>query len=96
MEFWPSKFTSYERYIGLLQTSQQIYKEAKSLFLSTYVSRLTFYFSNAVELVEFVDLLGNAQFLLYTHRNPYEAADMQPVVEAAEYLWKQQPGFNRD
>ncbi|KAK5689096.1 hypothetical protein LTR17_026526 [Elasticomyces elasticus] len=104
MELWPSKFTNYERYIGLLQISEGIYKEAKSLFLSTYASRLTFYFSNAVELVEFVDrdyspdhaVLTNAQFLLYTHRNPHEAADMQPVVEAAEYLWKQQRGFNRE
>ncbi|KAK5722579.1 hypothetical protein LTR15_005810 [Elasticomyces elasticus] len=104
MEFWPSKFTTYERYIGILQTSQQIYKGARSILLSTYASRLIFYFSNAVELVEFVDhvydpdhaVMGNAQFLLYTHRNPYETADMQPVVEAAEYLWKQQPGFNSD
>ncbi|KAK4889395.1 hypothetical protein LTR27_011841 [Elasticomyces elasticus] len=104
MEFWRSKFTKYKHYISLLQTSQQIYREARSLFLSTYASRLTIYFSNAVELVEFVDhdynpdhtVLGNAQFLLYTHRNPHKEADMQPIVEAAEYLWKQQPGYNRD
>ncbi|KAK4975282.1 hypothetical protein LTR42_004492 [Elasticomyces elasticus] len=104
MEFWPSKFTNYERYIGLLRISEQTYKEVKSLFPSTYASRVTFYFSNAVELVEFVDrdynpdhaVLGNAQFLLYTHRNPYEAADMQPIVQPAEYLCQQQPGFNRD
>ncbi|KAK4961294.1 hypothetical protein LTR10_001784 [Elasticomyces elasticus] len=55
MEFWPSKFTNYERYIGLLRISEQTYKEVKSLFPSTYASRVTFYFSNAVELVEFVD-----------------------------------------
>ncbi|KAK3637114.1 hypothetical protein LTR56_013846 [Elasticomyces elasticus] len=104
MEFWPSRFTNYERYIGLLRISEQIYKEAKSLLLSTYASRLTFDFSVAVELVEFIDrdynpdhaVLGNAQFLLYTDRNPHEAADMQPIVEAAKYMWKQQPGFNRD
>ncbi|KAK3637113.1 hypothetical protein LTR56_013845 [Elasticomyces elasticus] len=94
----------FEDYISLLQTSKQVKEKVESLFLHDYLDRITFYFTNPVELVQFARELmsrpdwrplSSARFYLFTGlgvNNHYYQYEPQ---QSSETLWKQQPGYDR-
>ncbi|KAK5681212.1 hypothetical protein LTS10_006974 [Elasticomyces elasticus] len=95
---WNSRF---EDYISLLQTSKQVKEEVESLFLHGYLDRVTFYFTNAVELVEFArDLtcnrwpLDGARFYLFQDIVVNKYSHEYELKQITETLWKQQPGYD--
>ncbi|KAK3637867.1 hypothetical protein LTR56_013470 [Elasticomyces elasticus] len=97
-------------YLDLLRTNHQINAEAKSLFLHDYAARLTFYYTNAVELVMDMDklrsanghlfphkVLGKARFVIAQHRTPPGGSrtdHTRGLREHTERLISCQPGFN--
>ncbi|KAK5716843.1 hypothetical protein LTR17_016294 [Elasticomyces elasticus] len=97
-------------YLDLLRTNRQVNAEAKSLFLHDYAARLTFYYTNAVELVMDMDkmrsanghlfphkVLGKARFVIAQHRTPPGGSrtdHTRGLREHTERLISCQPGFN--
>ncbi|KAK4957359.1 hypothetical protein LTR10_005321 [Elasticomyces elasticus] len=97
-------------YLDLLRTSRRVNAEAKSLFLHDYAARLTFYYTNAVELVMDIDkmrstnghlfphkVLGKVRFVIAQHRTPPGGSHndhTHGLREHTERLISCQPGFN--
>ncbi|KAK5689095.1 hypothetical protein LTR17_026525 [Elasticomyces elasticus] len=94
--------TRFEHYIALLQTSKQVRNEVESLYLHDYLDRITFYFTNSVELVGFArDVmstkdrwpLDNARFYLFQTNDLDGDNHKWELQQITAMLWRQQPGY---
>ncbi|KAK5709527.1 hypothetical protein LTR17_019681 [Elasticomyces elasticus] len=93
-----------EHYAALLQTSKQVKGEVQSLFLHDYLDRITFYFTDPVELVQFARELmsrpdwrplSSARFYLFTDLGVNYHYHQYDLQQSTETLWEQQPGYDR-
>ncbi|KAK5741647.1 hypothetical protein LTR17_003853 [Elasticomyces elasticus] len=91
----------FEQYTNLVRTSRQIRKEVRSLFMQDYADKVTYYFTNGLDLVNFVSktrnfersILRNASFLLCQYHDVDMDIYDDDVKTCTESLIEIQPGF---
>ncbi|KAK5723689.1 hypothetical protein LTR15_005388 [Elasticomyces elasticus] len=91
----------FGQYANLMRTSRQIRKEARSLFMQDCADKVTYYFTNGLNLVNFVSrtrnfehgILRNASFLLCQYHDLDMDIYDDDVKTCTESLIEIQPGF---
>ncbi|KAK3640383.1 hypothetical protein LTR22_017040 [Elasticomyces elasticus] len=91
----------FGQYTNLERTTRQIHKEVRSLFMHDYADKVTYYFTNGLDLVNFVSktrnfehsILRNASFLLCQYHDVDMDIYDDDVKTCTESLLEIQPGF---